>query len=69
MLFKKETGSTIIDYLIDISINRAKELILDGKLSLNEIYEEVGFTSYNYFSRIFKKRTGYSPPQYSGLII
>ena len=62
-LFKKETGKSIIDYILDERINEAKKLLLEG-LPLKQISESVGFSDYNYFSRIFKKRTGYTPTQY-----
>jgi YesN/AraC family two-component response regulator len=63
-LFKKETGKSIIDYLIEERINRAKNMLWDGGMPLKKIAIAVGFSDYNYFCRTFKKRTGYSPLQY-----
>ena len=63
-VFKKETGNSIIDYVLRERINMAKTLITEGSLSLTKISEWVGFSDYNYFSRIFKKRTGVSPLVY-----
>jgi len=60
-IFKKETGYSIIDYLINERIEEAKRLIFEGAYSLSHISEIVGFKDYNYFSRVFKNRTGYSP--------
>lgn len=64
-VFKKETGYSIIDYVINERIRVAKALLSEGSLSLTEISELVGFSDYNYFSRVFKKRTGLSPKEYS----
>ncbi len=63
-VFKRETGRSIIDYLIDKRIEEAKKLMLGNINKLSEIAELVGFGDYNYFSRVFKKRTGYTPSSY-----
>ncbi len=63
-VFKREIGQSIIDYLLDRRIDEAKKLILEGSCSLQQIAELVGFRDYNYFSRVFKARSGYSPTAY-----
>ena len=67
-VFKRETGRSIIDYLLEERINGAKQLLTEGTLSLQQISESVGFADYNYFCRTFKKRTGYTPVQYRKMI-
>ncbi len=62
--FKKTTGTSIINYLIDVRLNAAKKLLAETSLSCARIAAAVGFEDANYFSRIFKKRTGYSPLKY-----
>ena len=62
--FKKDMGKSIIDYLTDLKIQRAKSLILEDRLSLNEIAVYVGYDDYTYFSHIFKDRVGCSPLHY-----
>ena len=62
--FKKTTGKSIINYLIDVRINAAKKLLAESSMSCARIAAAVGFDDANYFSRIFKKRTGYSPLKY-----
>ena len=62
--FKKTTGKSIINYLIDVRVNAAKKLLAESSLSCARIAAAVGFEDANYFSRIFKKRTGYSPLKY-----
>ena len=62
--FKKTTGKSIINYLIDVRVNAAKKLLAESSMSCARIAAAVGFEDANYFSRIFKKRTGYSPLKY-----
>ena len=66
-LFKKETGESIINYLIKERINEAKRLLIERTLTIKEIALFVGFEDYNYFSRTFKKITGVSPTEYKNL--
>lgn len=67
-VFKRETGYSIIDYVLNERIRAAKTLLTEGSLSLTKISELVGFSDYNYFSRVFKQRTGVSPKAYSAKI-
>lgn len=63
-VFKRETGVSIVEYLLKERVRRAKRLLTEGALPLTDIAEEVGFPDYNYFSRTFKKRVGVSPKCY-----
>jgi len=63
-VFKTITGMAPCDYIIRKRIERAQFLLLTTDLSQNRIFEETGFRSASYFSRIFKKHTSYSPTQY-----
>lgn len=63
-VFRKEVGRSIVDYVLDRRIDEAKRLLIEGTLPLARIAETVGFNDYNYFSRVFKKRSGYSPTEY-----
>lgn len=67
-VFKRETGHSVIDYLLEIRMEAAKKMLADGAYSLGDVSEAVGFDDYNYFSRVFKKRTGYTPSEYKRLI-
>ena len=63
-LFKKETGQTPHEWLTEIRINRAKELLsTDGK-TIERIAEECGFKSDSHFKILFKKATGLTPGMY-----
>jgi AraC-like DNA-binding protein len=65
-IFKRITGRSTVDYLIEIRINRAKNLLRDG-FSVSEASRLVGFNDIYYFSRAFKKHVGISPSKYSGV--
>ena len=56
--FKDRTGMTLVQYLNEQRIERAKVLIRADNLSLSEIAEECGFSSVNYLVRVFRKVTG-----------
>lgn len=59
--FKKKTGSSILNYHLDLKIKAAKKLLLETPYSIQEISSRLGFESSGYFSRCFTKKTGYSP--------
>ncbi|MGL4737072.1 MAG: response regulator transcription factor [Cellulosilyticaceae bacterium] len=63
-LFKKETGSTYTKYLTQLRVEKAKQLLVQSNLSINEICEQVGYNDYFYFLKIFKKYVGVSPGKY-----
>jgi two-component system response regulator YesN len=60
-LFKKREGQTILHYINELKIVKAKKLIADGNLPIKDIATELGFTSSGYFSRFFKGKTGMTP--------
>lgn len=62
--FKQQVGVTPQTYIIDLKIERAKELLLTSEYTVNEISEIIGYDDSLYFSRLFKKRVGISPTQY-----
>lgn len=65
-LFKKETGKTPLDYLIEKRIESAKNLLETehNNYTVKEISYRVGFEDPYYFSRVFKKSTGKSPTEW-----
>jgi AraC-like DNA-binding protein len=62
-LFKKVTGRSPVDYLIEIRINQAKAMLKDGH-QVSEVALKTGFNDLFYFSKCFKKREGISPSGY-----
>lgn len=63
-LFKEETGSNFVEYVTNLRMSRAKELLKDLGRSMKEICVEIGYSDPNYFSRIFKKNFGITPTEY-----
>lgn len=63
-LFKKATSKSISEYLTEIRIEKAKELLVNSTLSVGAISEKVGFINSSYFFTIFKKATGITPSEY-----
>ena len=63
-LFKKYSGISPKQYLNNIRISRATELLSNSDLSIMQIAEEVGYKDPLQFSTFFKKQTGFSPKKY-----
>lgn len=64
MVFSQQTGQTLIKYLTDFRMNKAKELLrCTGKKS-SIVSTEVGYKDPHYFSYLFKKTQGVTPTQY-----
>lgn len=66
-LFKQHTGLSPSQYILNIKIQRAKELLENTDISLLQISEIIGMQNQNYFSRIFKKHTKMSPLKYRNM--
>ena len=63
-VFRKETGVTFIDYLTEVRMNAAKNLLVCTSMKTSDVGYEVGYRDSHYFSYIFKKSTGMSPKEY-----
>lgn len=63
-VFKNYTGTTFSEYLTQYRVEKAKELLNSGELSVKEIAYATGFNSQGYFAKIFRKYTGISPSEY-----
>jgi AraC-like DNA-binding protein len=61
---KKHTGMTAIQYLNRLRIEKAKLLLEQTDLVLQQVGEKVGIGDYNYFFRLFRKHSGVTPAQY-----
>ncbi len=63
-LIKEQLSVNFSDYIASLRIQRAKELLRDDSLSIQEISEIVGYNDYFYFTKVFKKVEGISPSKY-----
>ncbi|KIL40426.1 hypothetical protein SD70_13495 [Gordoniibacillus kamchatkensis] len=63
-LFKKQTGSTFLEYLTRTRIDKAKVLLRTTNKKNYEVAEEIGFGNVHYFSVVFKKVTGVTSSEY-----
>lgn len=61
LLFKKAMGESFNSYLTRIRMEKAKEMILEGKHLIYEVADRVGYKYVPYFSTLFKKYTGCNP--------
>lgn len=59
--FKEITGKPIGAYIADCRFKKAKELLKNSNMTVNEISEALGFSSQRYFSTFFKDRSGMTP--------
>lgn len=63
-LFKKETGRSYVEYVQFVRLQRAIALIRHSDETLEQIAEELGFNTPNYFCNVFKKFVGLTPSEY-----
>ena len=64
MLFKRVTGMNFIKYLQKLRIEKAKELLLQQDMKVQDILELVGFVNDKYFFKVFKEFVGATPHDY-----
>ena len=63
-LFREIMHTSPYQYIIDLRLNAACEMLLNSSLSITSISEILGFQSVFFFSKLFKKHLGVSPMQY-----
>jgi AraC-like DNA-binding protein len=63
-LFRQATGRTPLDYLSELRVAEAKRLLKGGGLGVKQVAARVGIPDPYYFSRVFKKVTGWRPSAY-----
>lgn len=63
-IFSKEMGKTFVEYLTEIRMDRAKELLMCSSMKTSEIGYEVGYKDPPYFSYIFKKTQNCTPKEF-----
>ena len=63
-IFKRETGKTVTEYIIDKRIKLASQLLASTHLQVQTIALHCGIMDVQYFSKVFKKKTGKTPKEY-----
>lgn len=63
-VFKEDYGMGFVEYLNNIRVENAKNLIENGEFRFKEIVAKVGFNNYNYFFKVFKEIVGMTPLEY-----
>lgn len=66
-VFKKETDMNFSDYLKNVRVENAKDMLLDTGQTIEDISFSVGYSDVKYFSRLFKKLTGVTPTEFRRL--
>ncbi|MAM71157.1 MAG: AraC family transcriptional regulator [Gammaproteobacteria bacterium] len=66
--FKKATGLSPLQYLQQIRLDKAKELLKTTNLNVSEVADSVGYTDAAYFSALFKRKVSLSPGEYRRLV-
>lgn len=64
-LFKTHLNTSPKNYLLNIKLQKSKELIRDNQYTISEIAYRLGFSSIHYFSRLFKKYFNITPSAYA----
>ena len=63
-IFSQETGQTFVEYLTEVRLEAAKELLTNSDARMSDIAFDVGYQEPHYFSYLFKKHVGVSPREY-----
>jgi AraC-like DNA-binding protein len=63
-IFKRQTGASVLDYVMAYRIDKAKMLLAKSDIPISDISDYIGLNSRQYFSAVFKKRTGLTPQEY-----
>lgn len=63
-LFKQKTGSGFKEYVIQLRLEQAKQLLQNPKLKLADVAERIGYQDIRHFSQLFRKRYGETPSEF-----
>lgn len=66
-IFKSEIGKGFSDYLTELRIEKSIELLVNQRLSIKEICQQIGYNDPNYYCKAFKKIIGMTPTEYRAL--
>lgn len=63
-LFRKETGMSLTDYIVERRMEKVKELLAKTNAKISDIALSVGYANFSHFSKQFKRSTGLTPQEY-----
>lgn len=63
-MFRKETGMSLTDYIVQMKMERAKRLLTETNDKISNIAEGLGYGHFSYFAKLFKKTCGVTPQEY-----
>lgn len=63
-IFKKKTGMSPVQYLMNIRVEEAKKLLVSTDMRIKRITNEVGFNDISYFCAVFREKVGITPDEY-----
>lgn len=63
-LFKKETEQNLIDFLISVKMNRARELLDTTDMTVSSVAQQVGYSNFSHFTKMFRKQFDVNPQEY-----
>ena len=64
VIVSRVTGKKLVDYLQEVRLNHAEQLIVQGRLTIGEIAAQCGFASASKFAALFKRKFGLTPQEY-----
>lgn len=67
-VFKEITGKTILEYIIEIRLEKAAELLKNKSMKIKEISAAVGYDNVSYFGTLFQKKYGATPNEYRKMV-
>lgn len=63
-IFKQELGCTLMEYLTQLRVDKAKAMLRNPKYNVMQVATEIGFDDPSYFAKVFKKSEGVTPSQF-----
>ena len=63
-IFRKSESMSVADYIVDVRLRKAQQMLENEDLSMSEIMERVAIPNKSYFYKIFKKKLGCTPGEY-----
>lgn len=67
-IFKKITNMSFVNFITEVKIDRAKVLLRDKNIRINEVAYTLSFANQEYFTKIFKKKVGVTPVEYQQML-